>query len=223
MADELDFKASDLLKKDLYREKMRLKNYKSQYFRCMNTIQHVDKMCQQQFTTYTVPVALPGDIDFDLSECCEFLKTELRKSEFYVKIMKPGNVLFISWKPEDVQQVRKKLAKENKKRLRQEEKRYKNAGLQEKDLYKESRSSRERSQSPERGRRRTRSPSRSLSPMRPERTVTPPPRPVSPKKRMFEYDPGNPLSNILLRTNLIKDNEKYSHLKSVQKWKKRHG
>jgi hypothetical protein len=119
----MDFsvKASDLVKDAEDMKKLRKKNYKFELQKCFDHIRNVNKL-DHQYTTYTVPIALPSDANYNLSECAAYLKEGLRQAEFYVKLLKPGNVLFISWIPEDVVKVQKRnkkelfLAKEKRKR-----------------------------------------------------------------------------------------------------------
>jgi hypothetical protein len=100
-------KAADLHKNDDIMRRFRKKNYRKQYDKCIDSIQGVNEHCHAQYTTYTVPAMIPGEPHFDMDECIVFLKEELRKADFYVRLMKPGNVLYISWRPQDVEKVQK--------------------------------------------------------------------------------------------------------------------
>ena len=70
---------------------------------------------------------IPGEPFYDMDECIVYLKEELRKSDFYVRLMKPGNVLYISWRAQDIEKVHKRNQKEIKRR---EEERY----IEERDV-----------------------------------------------------------------------------------------
>jgi len=50
---------------------------------------------------------VPGEPYYNMDECIIYLKEELKKSDFYVRLMKPGNILYISWRPEDVEKVKR--------------------------------------------------------------------------------------------------------------------
>lgn len=100
-------KATDLYKNDDVLKKLRKKNYRKQYDKCIETIRSVNEHCHVQYTTYNVPAMIPGEPYFDMDECIIFLKEELRKADFYVRLMKPGNILYISWRPRDVEKVQK--------------------------------------------------------------------------------------------------------------------
>jgi len=166
-------KASDLLKSEESNKKYRKRNYRMQYDKCLDLIQTINNHCHSQYTTYNVPAMLPGNPHFDMDECIIFLKEELRKADFYVRLMKPGNVLYISWKPHDVEKVRKLNQRiESKERKKDEE----------------------------------------LS-VNTERKVK--------EKPVIEFNPDSALSELHLTSQLIMNNPKYSHLKSVQNYKKK--
>lgn len=107
-------KASDLTKNEGIFRRMRKRNYAAQYEKCLDLIQTVNDHCHHQYTIYTVPVIVPGQAHYDLDECTIYLKEELLKADFYVRLMKPGNQLYISWKPEDVEKVRKMKERKRK-------------------------------------------------------------------------------------------------------------
>jgi hypothetical protein len=108
-------KASDLTKNEAIFKRIRKRQYATEYEKCLDLIQTVNDHCHLQYTTYAVPVMIPGQPHFDADECTIYLKEELLKAEFYVRLMKPGNVLYISWKLEDIEKVRKS----NEKKLRE--------------------------------------------------------------------------------------------------------
>lgn len=186
----LDFKASDLVKDEKIKERLRKRNYKVQYQKCLDSISTVNEHCHTQYTVYTVPYSIPGDPNFDVAECTLYLKEELRKSDFYAKLMKPGNLIYISWRPEDVEKVEKK----NKKLQKREEKE-----------RKERREKRHLARMKETGNvgdtgYYTREPERD---------------------HVIQYDPNSALSNVRLRATLMKNNPKFSHLASIQKYHNR--
>jgi hypothetical protein len=162
------FKASDLLLQEKTLRKIRKKNYVIQLDKCINSIRTVNDRCHLMYTTYTVPSMLPGEPYYDMDECIIYLKEELRKSEFYVRLMKPGNVLYISWKPEDIEKVKRHNA-----RVERKERRHRDD---------------------------------------PEERQMP---------AVLDIDPDSALDNVRLRTTLMMNNPKYSHLPSVQKLKRR--
>ncbi|KAJ3170019.1 hypothetical protein HDU87_000485 [Geranomyces variabilis] len=117
MSTKLSFKASDLLKEEEALARLRKKNYRIQFQKCLNVVNSAHKDLHQQYTVYNVPLVLPGDPHFSLQECIAYLKEKLTDAEFYVKLMQPGNVLLISWLPEHVRKVKKKAQqKVNEKR-----------------------------------------------------------------------------------------------------------
>ncbi len=175
----LNFKASDLLKDELIKRKIKKKNYKQQLQRCLETIKSANENYHKQFLVYNVPYSLIGEPNYDPAECTIYIKEELRNSEFAVDIMKPGNILFISWKPEDVEKVQKKNAKKKKK---EEEER------QKRRLEKEAEKQRKQEEL------------RKLQPDRP----------------FIEYDPKSRLSTMKFTADLIRNNSRYSNLKSVK-------
>jgi hypothetical protein len=116
-------KAADLLKNDDITRRFRKRNYRVQYEKCLDAVQGINEHCHYQFTTYNVPAMIPGEPFYDMDECIMYLKEELRKSDFYVRLMKPGNVLYISWRPQDVDKVQKRNEKQQKQHAAQEEER----------------------------------------------------------------------------------------------------
>ena len=120
-----DFKASDLLKDETLKKKIKKKNYKLQYQKCIETIKTTNDICFKQFTVFAVPLSILGEPNFDSAECIIYLMEELEKAEFYARIMKPGNLLFISWREEDVKKVKRK--NEKKKQLEEEHRKLRKA------------------------------------------------------------------------------------------------
>jgi hypothetical protein len=112
--DTKSLKAGDLTKNEIVFKRLRKKAYLTQYEKCVHLIESINKH-NLRYTTYTVPVIVPSQPHYDVDECTIYLKEELLKADFYVRLMKPGNVLYISWKSEDVAKVRKmKEKKENR-------------------------------------------------------------------------------------------------------------
>ena len=186
MVMDKNLKASDLLKKYEDKRQLRIENYKVQYDKCLDSINNADKYCNQQYTLYTVPYNLPGSVDFDVNECTIYLKEQLRLAEFYVKILKPGNILLISWMAEHVKKVKKQNAK--------------GKALVEtintsKAVFNQFN-----------GKPFTGDNNRRHESTRRENET----------EHIIEFIPESPLSNIHLRAELMKKNPKYSHLKSVQ-------
>ncbi len=187
MSTRLAFKASDLLKEQEARAKLRRKNYRIQYQKCLSAVASANKDCHKQYTQYTIPLVLPADPHFTLTECIAYLKEKLTEAEFYVKLMQPGNVLLISWLPEDVLKVQKKVEKKVEKKAKERQK--------------------------ERDERKQRADAR--SPPAPLEQPREPPR--------IDYQPTSALSNLSLRSSLMRDNPKYDHLKSMQRLKRKKG
>ena len=123
------FKASDLIKIDDLRSKLRRKHYKIEYEKCLSVIKTANEQCQTKFTIYTIPHMIPNDMNYEFDECTLYVKNELIKAEFYVRTMKPGNVLFISWDPEKTKTMANKRnrivleEKEERKRKREAQER----------------------------------------------------------------------------------------------------
>jgi hypothetical protein len=99
--------ADDLLKTNDTTRRLRKKNYKIVYEKCIFAIESVHEYCKYDFTTFIIPDKLVGEPFYDLDECIIYLKEELRKANFYVRVAKPGNVLYISWRQQDVEKVKK--------------------------------------------------------------------------------------------------------------------
>ncbi|KAJ3035278.1 hypothetical protein HDV00_004096 [Rhizophlyctis rosea] len=92
-----ELKATDLLKREVERQKFRRKNYEKEYQKCLDTVKTADSSSHEKFVIYSVPDSLNYDDNYVLSECVEFMQRKLRESEFYVRLMRPGDKLFISW------------------------------------------------------------------------------------------------------------------------------
>lgn len=101
------FKASDLLAQEKTLRRIRKRNYAVQFDKCIDAVRTVNEHCHTMYTMYTVPSMIPGEPHYNMDECIIYLKEELKKSDFYVRLMKPGNILYISWKPEDVEKVKR--------------------------------------------------------------------------------------------------------------------
>lgn len=110
-----NLRASDLLRDEHLKKKMRKENYKVQYQKCLNSIKTLNAHCHNTFTIHTIPVVLMGDPNYNMDECILYIKEELKKGEFHVRLMQPGNALYISWSQKDVEKVRKKNEKEREK------------------------------------------------------------------------------------------------------------
>ena len=126
-------KAADLLKNEEINRRCRKRNYRMQYEKCVDAIQSVNEHCHFQYTTYNVPAMIPGEPYYDMDECIVYLKEELRKSDFYVRLMKPGNVLYISWRPQDINKVQKRNEKHQEAELRRKEEEYRRREAEEND------------------------------------------------------------------------------------------
>jgi len=100
-------KADDLLKNYAMERRLAKKNYVTQYDKCVALVRSVSEYCHVQYTTYNVPTIVPEEPYYDMDECVLYLKTELLKADFYVRQMQPGNILYISWRPEDIAKVKK--------------------------------------------------------------------------------------------------------------------
>ena len=92
--------ASQLLKEADEIKGIRESQYQKEFQKCMDTIETASR--SWKYTRHQIPVTIHGDPSYDYKECIKFLKVKLRQSEFFVKTMEPGNILFISWRPEDV-------------------------------------------------------------------------------------------------------------------------
>lgn len=184
------FKASDLLKGDERKKEMRYRNYSIQLRKCLDTISSINTYAHKQFTAYLVPSSLPGDPNFDTTECIKFLKEELRKLDFYVKLLKDGNNLLISWKPEDVQYVKAKNDKvrEELRKIKENERKQREE-LMEKEREKKRKEFEEKQN----------------------------------QEIVIKVNPQSALSQLQYTTELMKTNPSYSHLKSIQKLKKKNG
>ncbi len=189
MTTRLAFKASDLLKEEEARAKLRKKNYRIQYQKCLNAVDSAHKDLHRQYTQYTIPMALPADPHFALDECIKYLKEKLTEAEFSVKLMRPGNILLISWLPEDVAKVQKKVEKKKKQRQKEREEKQKQ--------------------------KLSEAPLATVATPTFAATTREPPR--------IDYQPTSALSNLSLRSALMRDNPKYDHLKSMQRLKRKKG
>jgi hypothetical protein len=108
-------RASDLVKIRQTNDKMKQKNYFIEYQKCVERIKSVNKNCESDHTFYTLPVVLASDPNYDVNECAAYIKEKLRGSEFYVRLRGSENTLFISWDPDLVTKVKKKLQVEKEK------------------------------------------------------------------------------------------------------------
>lgn len=176
------FKASDLLKDDQEKHKLRLANYRIEFQKCLDTIANVNMYSHNNFTFYKLPLVLPGDPHFELQECIAYFKEELARAEFYVKLKHPGDILLISWHPQHVKLVQDQVQRRKEKQRKEKEK---EKAKVKKDEGKGTN------------------------------------LPVKETPRQIDFQPDSALSNLSLRSSLMKDNPKYAHLKSIQKLKSR--
>ncbi len=192
MASLLSFKASDLLKEEEVLSKLRKSNYRVQYQKCLNVVDTAHTDLHKQYTLYKIPLVLPGDPHFDLTECVAYLKKKLTDAEFYVKLMQPGNILLISWLPDHVEKVKKKAAKEIRK------------GQQKDEAIKDAKTAKDAKdfQNSSSKNRQT------------EGTA-------AKSEDRIAYQPASALSNLSFRSSLMRDNPKYDHLKSMQRLKRK--
>lgn len=207
------FKASDLLKNDKELKFLRLKNYKTELSKCLDVIYTANLHAHSQFTTFNVPSSLPGDPNFIQQECLEFLKIELSKLDFYVKTLKPGDSLLISWMENHIEHVKKKNRKKALEIERQTEKTIflSNADKQHpyqhqhqhQDQYHQHQHQHQHQDQYHQHHRQNQHQSDT-------------------KNIILNYNPDSALSNLHFTTSLIKENPKYSHLKSVQKSRKKY-
>lgn len=107
----MSLKASDLLKKDKERERLRRANYNKECEKCLDWIQNADSFTCSKYTIYTLPAFLISDANYVLHECVQFVKEKLTRSEFYVRVLKPGDRLFISWDPKLIKVPERKITK----------------------------------------------------------------------------------------------------------------
>ena len=192
MASLLSFKASDLLKEEEVLSKLRKSNYRVQYQKCLNVVDTAHTDLHKQYTLYKIPLVLPGDPHFDLTECVAYLKKKLTDAEFYVKLMQPGNILLISWLPDHVEKVKKKAAREVRKGQQRDEAKSKDAKIA-KDAKDAVNSKTQQS----------------------EETA------AKAREDRIAYRPASALSNLSFRSSLMRDNPKYDHLKSMQRLKRK--
>lgn len=61
---------------------------------------------KQQFFVFEVPFVSTDEPCYEYTECMSFIKSDLRNKGFFVKVLKPGNVLYISWHPKDIGQTK---------------------------------------------------------------------------------------------------------------------
>lgn len=67
---------------------------------------HLERCCSQirdahssgkDFTMYTVPMVMLDEPHYGYVACIDFLKAKLKEGGFYRRVLKPGNLIFISW------------------------------------------------------------------------------------------------------------------------------
>jgi hypothetical protein len=112
-------KASDLVHKKESTEKILQNNYRMEYKKCLSYICKMNKESQLDEIYYEIPFVLPYDPNYYHLDCADYIKHNLYKAEFYTRIVKPGNILYISWKKEDVTKVKKHLKKKQEKELQE--------------------------------------------------------------------------------------------------------
>jgi len=92
------YKASDLQEDVFFKKKVQRKLYSHQLRVCMNEIK-TNNDSGSKFTIFKVPLLISGEPHYLQEECTQFLKDNLIEFDYYVRLVSPGDTLFISWDP----------------------------------------------------------------------------------------------------------------------------
>jgi len=180
-------KASDLLKNRDLEQDENAKVYEIEYLKCVHFIKEKHKSSESIY--YELPFFSPNTPTYDVKECLQYIKNKLRDCEFYCKI-KNDSTLYISWKREHVLLMQKILQDKELEQLR----------LQEEIMRKEQQELEEMENELKR-----------------ERQLQLQQKEAERQERLLNYKPNTALSDLYLKTSLMKKNSKYSHLKGVKK------
>jgi hypothetical protein len=102
----LDF--DKLLKKQDDREKIKEKTYKDIYNRCQKKIEMADS-CNATHCTYEIPPFIFGLPLIDVSECANYIKSELNKKIYCEEII--SGTLYINWDKKILEEKKKQNIK----------------------------------------------------------------------------------------------------------------
>ncbi|KAJ3352337.1 hypothetical protein GGF32_003825 [Allomyces javanicus] len=57
---------------------------------------------RSQFFVYTVPLIHPTEPEYTVKECVRFIKQDVKAKGFCVRVLSPGNKVYVSWHPDDI-------------------------------------------------------------------------------------------------------------------------
>ncbi len=198
----LDFKASDLLREQERKRDLRKENYQKQLRKCMQKIHDRHVHCQMNEMVFAVPLELTDDPNYDVAECTAELKKVLRSKDFYVKatsgrkrvdgkqVKQPE--LMISWKIDDVAKMRTRNERNGEAGKRKQGTKLEGTSEENQAALHEEVNSLPLSQIKIK-----------------EEEVTPAPEPI---EETIHFDPDSGLSQLSVRTALMRSNSRYAHL-----------
>jgi len=168
----MSFKASDLVKSKQKSDDMSEYNYRVLLDKCYVHIKNIHQNCKNDsFTFFNIPVILYDDPYYNFEKCKEYITRKLKENEFYVETSASDlGALYISWKKQDVEQVKQELYEKHQARIQQETRRQ-----QEQDAIERKR-----------------------------------------KEQQIKWKPSSAISEMRMKSTLMKDNPKYAHLNSVK-------
>lgn len=90
------YKASDLQTDVIFQKKVQRKLYSHQLKVCMNEIKTTNDG-GSKYILFKPPILISGEPHYIQDECVAFLKRNLIKYDYYVRLVLPGDSIFISW------------------------------------------------------------------------------------------------------------------------------
>lgn len=92
------YKATDLQSDVIFQKKIQRKLYSHQLKICMNEIKTTNNS-GSKYIIFRPPVLISGEPHYIQDECVIFLKRNLIDYDYYVRLVQPGDSIFISWDP----------------------------------------------------------------------------------------------------------------------------
>lgn len=104
------YKASDLQTDVVFQKKVQRKLYSHQLKVCMNEIKTTNDG-GSKYILFKPPILISGEPHYIQDECVAFLKRNLIKYDYYVRLVLPGDSIFISW---DISHINIRLESEER-------------------------------------------------------------------------------------------------------------
>lgn len=82
------------------KDKLKYDLFKRILQQCHDAVRQKNQSCSEMWLFYEIPTIVVGEPLYNSKECGEYIQEMLKDCGFWVKMCKPGNVIFISWHPE---------------------------------------------------------------------------------------------------------------------------